>query len=326
MKKQERVYAAMDGQPVDRIPLSLWRHFYKQNQTPTGLASATLAFYQQYNLDLIKLTPDDYYAVQDWGATIVLSKDDDIPSRLKKNVITKPEGWRNLTTLNPTQGRYAQELEAIRLVVSQLGDNAAPLLMTLFSPLTLAYQLAGDQLFEHLQSHPTDVHTGLATIAETTSRFADAALEAGANGIFFVSQLSHAGILSEELCQTFVVRYDLIALERVKSQPVPLVLYLPGANPYFETANQYPVHAISWQNHDNIPSVQAALTLTEKTLMGGLNGQFLEQSSPDEVSTKARALVTQARERLILACTEAISAKTPSENLAAITVEDRSLS
>ncbi|MCB0154638.1 MAG: hypothetical protein KDF65_07560 [Anaerolineae bacterium] len=325
MKKRERVYAAMDGQPVDRVPLSLWRHFHKQNQTPAGLASATLAFSRQYDLDLIKLTPEEYYAVEDWGAAIVLSKADDTPSRLKRPVISKPEGWRNLTTLSPSEGRYAQELETIRLVTSQLGDEDGPVLMTIFSPLTLAYQLAGDLLFEHLESHSTDVHIGLATIAESTSRFAGAVLEAGADGIFFVSQLSHAEALSESLCETFVVRYDLIALERVKSQPVPLVLYLPGRNPYFDTANQYPVHAVSWQNHGNIPSLQTALTLTDKTLMGGLSGAVIAQSSSEAIATEMRTFIDQSRERLILACTEAISPETPTENLATIASVDRSL-
>ena len=99
MNKRGRVYAALEGQPVDLIPLSLWRHFHKQDQTPTGLASATLAFYHTYNFDLIKLTPSGLYAIEDWGAQIALSKDDDHPPQLKKPVIKDPEDWRNLAGL-----------------------------------------------------------------------------------------------------------------------------------------------------------------------------------------------------------------------------------
>ncbi len=324
MNKRERVYAALEGQPVDRVPISLWRHFHKQDQTPAGLASATLAFYKKYDLDLIKLTPSGFYAIEDWGAQVLLSKDDDQSPTLKKPVIRKPEDWRNLTTLSSTTGSYGRTLDAIKLLTGQLDKEDAPVLMTIFSPLTIAYKLAGEALLDHLQDNPTDVHIGLATIAETTSRFADVVLEAGADGIFFASQLSQADLLTEEMCQTFVVRYDLIALERVKLQPAPLVLHLHGANPHFTTVNQYPAHAVSWHNHENGPSLKEALNLTDKTLLTGLDVATLAQGSPGEVAAQAQEAIDQTGgRRLILAPACVIPPKTPPENLQAIIEIDR---
>ena len=325
MNKRERVYAALEGQPVDQVPLSLWRHFHKRDQTPAGLASATLAFYKKYDFDLIKLTPSGFYAIEDWGAQIVQSKDDDQPPYLKKPVIKKPEDWRNLTTLDPTDGSYGQALEAIKLVVDQLDENV-PVLMTIFSPLTIAHKLAGDALMDHLHHYSTDVHIGLATIAETTSRFADTVLEAGADGIFFASQLSRADLLTEAMCQTFVVRYDLIALERVKLQPVPLILHLHGANPHFTTVNQYPAHAVSWHNHETGPSIKEALTLTDKTLIAGLDRATLEQGNRQEVISQVKeALEQTGGQRLIISPSCVISPNTPVENLQAVVEVDRSV-
>jgi uroporphyrinogen decarboxylase len=325
MNKRERVYAALEGQPVDKVPLSLWRHFHKQDVTPAGLASATLAFYKKYDFDLIKLTPSGFYAIQDWGAQISAAKDDDHPPQLKKPVIKAPEDWRNLAALNPTEGHYGEALKAIGLIKNQLDEEDAPLLMTIFSPLTIAYKLAGDALLDHLQNHPTDVHIGLATIAETTSRFADLTLEAGADGIFFASQLSRADLVTKEMCETFVVRYDLIALERVKTQPAPLILHLHGPNPYFETVNQYPAHAVSWHNRETDPSLKEALALTDKTLMAGLDRTTLEQGTPEEVAAQARETIKQTGGlRLILAPACVIPTNTPVENLQAIARVDRS--
>lgn len=327
MNKRERVYAALEGQPVDRVPLSLWRHFHKQDQTPTGLVSATLAFYKKYDFDLIKLTPSGFYAIEDWGAQVVLSKNDNQPPTLKKPVIKKPEDWRNLPTLNPTFGRYGQVLEAIKLLTNQLNKDDAPVLMTIFSPLTIAYKMAGDTLLDHLTHYPTDVHIGLATIAETTSRFANLALGAGADGIFFASQLARSDLLTEEMCQTFVVRYDLIALERVKLQPVPLVLHLHGEDPHFETVNQYPAHAVSWHNHETGPSIPEAITLTDKTLMAGLSRTLLEQGQPAEITAQMREAIAQTGgRRLILAPSCVIPLATPEANLQAILETNRSVS
>ena len=326
MNKRERVYTALEGQPVDRVPLSLWRHFHKQDQTPAGLASATLAFYHQYDFDLIKLTPSGLYAIEDWGAQISQSKDDDHPPKLKKPVVTDPADWRDLAGLNPTDGTYSEVLEAVTLIKNQLNEEDAPVLMTIFSPMTIAYKLAGDILFEHLQDHATDVHIGLATIAETTSRFAAASLAAGADGIFFASQLSREDMLTEDECQTYVVRYDLIALEHIKSQPVPLVLHLHGENPYFDTANQYPAHAVSWHNQTTPPSITEALQLTDKTLMTGLSRNTLEHGTPEAVQAQAREVIAQTGgTRLILAPACIIPTMSPAENLQAVIEVGRSL-
>lgn len=326
LSKRERVYTALEGEPVDQVPLSLWRHFHKQDQTPAGLASATVAFYEKYDFDLIKMTPSGLYAIEDWGAQIALSKDDDTPPRLKKPVIKKPDDWRNLTTLTITEGSYGEVLEATRLLGSQLNEQDAPVLMTVFSPLTIAYKLAGEALLDHLQNHATDVHIGLATIAETTARFANAVLEAGADGIFFASQLSRSDLLTEELCHAFVVRYDLIALERVKSQPVPLVLHLHGENIFFETVNQYPVHAVSWHNYETSPTIEEALSLTDKTLLTGLDRTLLEQGRPEDVVAQAQAAIeTTDGQRLILAPACVIPTATPLENLEAVANIDRSV-
>jgi uroporphyrinogen decarboxylase len=217
-------------------------------------------------------------------------------------------------------------LEAVTLIKNQLTEEDAPVLMTIFSPLTIAYKLAGDTLFEHLQKYSTDVHIGLATIAETTSRFAEASLAAGADGIFFASQLSREDMLSEDECQTFVVRYDLIALEQVKSQPVPLVLHLHGENPYFDTVNKYPTHAVSWHAHSTPPSIAEALQLTDKTLMTGLSRNTLEHGTPEEVQAQARYVIAQTGgKRLILAPACVIPTKSPAENLQAVVEINRSL-
>jgi uroporphyrinogen decarboxylase len=319
MNKHERVYAALEGMPVDFIPLSLWRHFHKQEQTPTSLASATLAFYKRYDFDLIKLTPGTLYAIEDWGADITFSQNDTQPSILKNPVIRKPSEWRQLGTLKGTDGTYGQMLDAIKLVKNQLGADDAPLLMTIFTPLTIAYHLAGERLFEHLQTSPTDVHIGLATIAETISRFADAALDAGADGIFFTSQVASSNQLDLETYQAFGVRYDLIALERVKAQPVPLVLHLEGENVHFETANQYPVHAISWQNNIHNLSIEEALMITNKTLMTGLDPTMLQQQTPEIIIEQIEQIIQKTNgQRLILASTDVILPQTPDENLQAV--------
>ena len=55
MTKRERVMAALARQPVDRPPVSFWRHAPTVDHTAGGLAEAMLAWQRRWDLDFIKV-------------------------------------------------------------------------------------------------------------------------------------------------------------------------------------------------------------------------------------------------------------------------------
>ena len=57
MSRRERVLAAVNRQPVDRVPYAVWRHFPSVDHSPAGLAQATLRFHEHYGSDFLKITP-----------------------------------------------------------------------------------------------------------------------------------------------------------------------------------------------------------------------------------------------------------------------------
>jgi uroporphyrinogen decarboxylase len=327
VNKRERVQAALNGEPVDHLPVSVWRHFHKQDQTPDGLARATLDFFHRYDLDLIKVTPSGLYGIEDWGASIRRSNDDDTPPQLKRPVVEEqPEGWRQLAALSVGQGALGRELQALSAVHAGLAQDGAPVLMTLFSPLTLAYKLAGDVVLDHLRSHPSDLHFGLATIAETTARFGAAALAAGADGIFFATQLARSSLLTADEYRDFGRRYDLIVLENLIHRTDLIVLHLHGEDVFFDLVHHYPVTAVSWHDRETTPSLREAVTLTRKTLMAGLDRDLLETGSPEEIVEQVRDAHRQTGgTRLILAPACVIPPRTPEENLQAVVETARTL-
>jgi uroporphyrinogen decarboxylase len=113
-------------------------------------------------------------------------------------------------------------------------------------------------------------------------------------------------------------------MERVKAKPVPLVLHLHGENIYFDTVNQYPVHAVSWHNHETGPTLEEAMQLTTKTLMTGLDRNLLESGQPDIIVRQAEiAIEKTSGKRLILAPACVIPTGAPLENLEALTKINR---
>jgi uroporphyrinogen decarboxylase len=319
VNKRERVLAALHGEPVDRPPVALWRHFHRQDQTSDGLAHATLGFSRRYDLDLIKVTPSGLYAIEDWGASISQSGDDDTPPRLKRPVIETAEGWRRLAGLAVDQGALGRGLQAVRAICAGLGrDDAPPLLMTIFSPLTLAYKLAGEAMLQHLRQRPADLHFGLATIAETVARYSLAVLAAGADGIFFAAQLARPSLLSADEYRAFGERYDRIVLEYLAAQTKLTILHLHGQDIFFDLANRYPVIAVSWHDREASPSLREAREQTSKALMAGLGRDLLAIGSPEEVTEQVRDARRQTGgQHLVLSSNCVLHPATPDANLQA---------
>jgi uroporphyrinogen decarboxylase len=320
LKKRERVYAALQGEPVDRLPVSLWRHFFKRDRSPEGLAQATLDFSRRYDLDLIKVTPSGLYAIEDWGASIRHSDDDDTPPRLKRPVVEEPEHWRRLAALSVQQGALGRELQSLGAIEAGLvQDDAPPVLMTLFSPLTLAYKLVGEAIQDHIRDHASDLHFALATIAETTARFGMAALAAGADGVFFATQLARPSILTADEYRDFGERYDLIVLEYLSAQTDLIVLHLHGEDVFFDLVHSYPVTAVSWHDRETRPTLREAVTQTHKAIVAGLDRDLLANGSAEDVTTQVRDAQQQTGgRRLILAPACVVSTETPEANLQAV--------
>src|SRR5207237_482983 len=67
MTRRERISAAIERAPVDRVPYAVWRHFPAVDRSPAGLAQATLRFHDHYGSDFLKITPRRGYCVEAWG-------------------------------------------------------------------------------------------------------------------------------------------------------------------------------------------------------------------------------------------------------------------
>jgi len=319
MNKHKRIQAALQGDPTDRVPLALWRHFHRQDRDPAALARVTAGLARRYDLDLVKLTPSGLYAVEDWGADIVYPNTETDAPYLARPAIIKAQDWRALRQ----RGRAAleRELEALRQTRRQLGADW-PLVMTIFSPLTLAYKLAGEPLADHLRADPDAVHAGLQTLASATRAFALAALHAGADGFFFASQWICANFCTREQYETFGLYYDLQVLDATKDRSLITILHLHGGDVFFDMAARYPVHALSWHDRETSPSLAEARQRTARALITGLDRDLLRAGPPQAVAAQARDAIRQTGgQGLILAPACVIPPDTPEAHLQAVALE-----
>jgi len=283
----------LSRRPVDRIPVSFWRHVPEVDHTAAGLAQAMLDFQRRWDLDFIKVMSSGVYCVEDWGCRVAYLGSPYGAKQCTQHAVQSLGDWARIKPIDPGAGALGRELEALALIRRGRADDT-PILHTLFTPLTIARKLAGDRLRADLRVAPDAVTLALEAIADTMSRHATAALEAGADGFFLATQMSCAEVLSREESSRWEIPHVRRILEQGGRAARFTVLHIHGRDPHFDLLAGLPVQAINWHDRFTPPSLAEARRRTARALVGGLDEwRTLRRESPSASADEARDAVTQ---------------------------------
>jgi uroporphyrinogen decarboxylase len=277
---------------VDQVPVALWRHFPNDDLLAESLAREVVAFQNKYDFDLVKVTPAAGYPAEMYGAT----QQDAMNREGTRKYVTRPvsslEDWNMIVPLDGTNSVFQRESGAMRIIRERLGDEV-PILQTIFGPLNSAHNLAGERLFEDLREHLETVERALRAVTETTIRFAEASLEAGATAIFFATQMATSRYMGEEEFAKYGEPYDLQVIEALRGKADFILLHIHGLDIFFDRLARWPVQMLNWHDRRTPPSLRQARARTNLALAGGI----------DEWGT----LVSQPREEIIGQVKDAIA-------------------
>ena len=323
MTKKARVDAALRGEPVDRPPVSLWRHFYESEETAQGLADAMVRWQTTYDWDWLKINPRASYHVEGWGVKLKFSGDPLIKPITLDTPIKSSADWASLRPLPLDSGPLAEQLEAVQRIREGLGDEVYAL-ETLFTPLSIAADLVGgeQEMLDQLRADPQAVHGALEIITETFRDFARRVLAAGASGLFFATTAwASYEMLDDEQYAEFGRPYDLRVLDAAQSAPFNL-LHVCKNNSMVLRLADYPVHAINWaiggRGNPGLADVQAQ---TSACVVGGIRNDTLQSGTPDAVAAEARAALAETGgRRFILGPECSIAVDSPDANVSAARV------
>ncbi|MCC6790716.1 MAG: uroporphyrinogen decarboxylase [Thermomicrobiales bacterium] len=286
MTRTERVRAAVNGDPVDRVPVCFWHHF-QPSGSGRSLAAASLTFFDRdYDLDIMKVMPD-------------------IPYPFPKHSIVDPDQWRLIEPIDSARSRFfRQRAESVRVLRERLG-NGTPIVMTVFSPLCEAIHFAADRdrLLTHMRGHSAVVHEALGVIAGNLRDHIQDVIAAGADGVFFALQGCTTEIMPVELYREFGLPYDLLALQGAVDGWLNILHIHGERHLMFDQVLDYPVQVLSWSDRIAGPSLREARGMTSKCLMGGWNEFGALSSGPEEtILAEAQDAIAQtAGRRFILA-------------------------
>jgi uroporphyrinogen decarboxylase len=324
MKKSERIRRVLDGEPVDRIPFALWRHTPPEDSTPEGLVALTVRFTRRWDFDFVKAMFPNWFFTIDWGNKFGPYDRFEGHLPVTERVIKDVSDWKKLKALDPMKGALGNQVKALRMMREELGPDI-PIVATMFAPLTVAFYLAGEVAYEHVATNPKEMHAALKVITQTYADFAQACVEAGADGLFYAVHSATHDAISPDAYNEFALPYDLEIFDRIGSRTWFNMLHLCRPNLRFEVANDYPVQAVNWYDRGPTgPTLTEARKIYPGILIGGLGqqtGGALISGVPEEAAAEARDAIEQTGgKKLMLGPGCAMFLAAPEANIDAVSV------
>jgi len=301
MTKRERVLATLRGEPVDRVPLAFWLHdFVAENDVKTFVAES-LRLATTFDWDYLKPQSRAQCFAEAWGLRYAPSAARAVQYTRTHAPCANAADLRRLRPADPAAGALGEQLEALGQIRAAVGDT--PIIWTVFSPMMVVpFLLAGgvEQAVAIAREEPEALDHALAALTDPLMAYAKLAVRAGADGLFYATNVARQGLLSPAECRRFQRPWDLRVLDGVADAPFNM-LHVCGALAHVDDFRDYPVHALSWAASESNPSLSDVRRRTGRAVAGGLPAKpLIATLSPGVIADKARAAVREMNGRGLL--------------------------
>jgi len=314
-----RLRAAIDGRPVDRPPVVLWRHDFLREWSAEDLADETLRSYRAYDWDLIKLNPRWSYLPEAWGNQYERPTEQRF-QRLRHAVVATPADLDAIEAADHDHPSLVEQLDALEAVVDEVGDEV-DVIHTVFSPLAVLGLLVGEvggRTIEVMKANPAGAERALLAIRRTIAEHVGDALARGAAGVFYAplpwTSLDHC---DAAFYAAYGRPHDRWVLDRAALAPVR-VLHLCGDNVAADRFGDYPVNIWSWDDRGaGNPSMIELAGRPGRAVMAGVPHRTIHRLEPAAVGDAVREAVGGLKQGFVLAGGCAVGALLGDEHLRA---------
>lgn len=302
MNKRERFHAAVNGEEVDRPPVTAWVHFLSDHLDSSQTADLHARFLAAYDWDLLKVMNDYRYPVPEGVVTL-----EDVTSLLRYKKFSLKEDC------------FVRQLECLRLLRTTLDPNL-PIIETIFEPYQQILRNVGFSQAANLFRH--DKHAALEaiqTVTETTCDYIREVRGLGIDGIFLsingaIPPHRPRGVTPEQH-RIYQKNFAIDVLK--EAQGMVRVLHVHGDHLDIDRIWDYPCEVISVSDRlQGNPSLSLLRQKTDKCLMGGINETRIQEQTLVEIKSEVDDIIAQVgRNRLIIAPGCTMPSFTPARNL-----------
>ncbi|MBI1799232.1 MAG: hypothetical protein HYR73_06055 [Candidatus Eisenbacteria bacterium] len=273
MTPRDRVWAALQGEALDRPPVSFWGHSYHRESSAGDLVEATLEFHREYAWDWVKLNPRKHYHAEPWGVSYRYSGIANQKPVLEAWPVHGAADWAAIGGRAHDGGALGEQIEAVRMLRKRLPADV-PMIETVFTPLAVLGEMVAEpgELRLHMRMNPVAVRAALEAVTATFEKFVRECVRAGAEGIYLATvDWASRDLLSPEEYREWARPFDLRVLAAAAGAPFNVLHVCKRRNLLLELAD-YPVSAFSWDANDPLnPTLAEALPRLAGAAMGGIS-------------------------------------------------------
>ncbi len=318
----ERLQALSEGIQPDRPPVSMWRHFYIEENDPDNFAEAMIGWQKQHDWDFLKINPKASFHYEPWGVKMTYSPDGINKPVRREFPIKTIADWAKVAALPVTHPEFDKQLRSIAAIRKAL-PKPFRIVMTLFNPISVAGDMvpSDDTLISHLHESPEAVEEALAAIKTTLLNLVPEFLNAGADGLFYATtQWASADRLTVAELERFGLKYDRPIWHAAAEGPFN-VLHICDTKNYLKQYSDFKANLTNWDTSDPAnPTLGDGFEMLHTPVMGGIAHKTdLLNDSPAILQDKVRRLIDSHR-RLPFAVGPgcAVPVTVPDANIAAV--------
>ncbi len=330
MNEKERLFSAIHGEPLDRVPCICPGGMMNMIVTeilddadlnwPSAhidpLKMAKLAL-KSYHLDVFENLGVPFcmtVEAEALGASVDLGNSHTEP-KVTAYAIDRIQDWTQLKPIAYQQGRLKTVLDSIEYL--KVNTENIPIIGNLVGPISLATSILDPMVFyKDLRRNPEDVHPFLEMISDVSIEFGKRQLAAGADWITISDPSGTGEILGEKNFNTFVLPYlnkIIDALSEIR--PNCVIVHICGRlTQVFGSIGAIHNSVISFDAVTSVSSVKD--NVPNKILMGNVSTYTLEFGTEEQVSELAKRAVLDGVRILSPAC--GLGMDTPLQNLCAL--------
>jgi uroporphyrinogen decarboxylase len=261
----------------ERWRVAFWRHHPGADQTVDGLVAATVAFQARHGLDLVKVTPAGTWQATDEGLKDAWRGDWLGRRSVERRPVALAGDWDRVGRDEGPRPALERACAVARAVRAALPPSV-PVLQTVFTPVSVAAQLAGvDRLREHLERDPLRVAPALERLAARTAEAIAALRRSGVDGVFLACHAANGAGLPAELYRAFGWEGDLACIAACSGLRWN-VLHLHGADVHLPSGPLPPAWWLHYELGEGNPSLEDCLARVGNPLVVGLPAAELAEA------------------------------------------------
>ncbi len=294
MTKRERCLAAFNGQEVDKVPFSLWNHFYKDeyiidalkdDSIIPGLKKAQSEFIKEIDADFVKVMCDglfrypsegfvDFKNVSDFSKVVKIDKD------------------------NPYIRAHATSASGIRETNTDL-----VYIYNVFSPSMLFRILNGQDAFmAAYKENPQAMSDAFKRVGEATIYQVEAIMkEGGMDGIYYCLQNQNMDVISDEEYDKYFAEADMHIMQAANEINDCSILHICGYEgkrnrvPYYA---KFPSKIVHWaSNVEGVSLAEGREIFKGRCILGGFantKDSVLYNGTEAEIKAETKKIVEEA--------------------------------